>query len=68
MYTDLQAKVVTDIIGDYFNIYRGGKQVDLLLSLMFICIFGQLHRNMNWIDKGIKTDGCYLTGLRFADE
>lgn len=59
--------MLTNIIGDYFGIYRGVKQGDPLSSPNFIYILeNYTDRNMNWIDKGIKIDGCYLSDLRFA--
>ena len=68
MYTNLKARIITDKMGDYFDINRGVKQGDLLSPLLFICALEQIFRTLDWSNRGILVGGERLSNLRFADD
>ena len=68
MYTNLKARVTTDISGEFFNIGKGVKQGDPLSPLLFNSALEEMFKNLKWEGKGIKINGSYLNNLRFADD
>ncbi len=68
IYTDLQAKIITDIEGESFEIRRGVKQGDPMSPLLFNCALDRIFRNLKWETKGIRINGDLLNNLRFADD
>ena len=68
MYTDLRARLVTDIKGEYFSIEKGVKQGDSLSPIIFNATLEQIFRNLNWEGRGINVNGNFLSNLRFADD
>ncbi len=68
IYTDFEAKIITDTEGLSFEIRRGGvRHVDPISSLLFNCALDKLVRNLNWETKGIQINGALLNNLRFAE-
>lgn len=68
MYTNLEARILTEKTGEYFCITKGVKQGDPLSPLLFICALEEVFRKLNWEQKGIKINGEILNNLRFADD
>ncbi|XP_042858321.1 uncharacterized protein LOC122244473 [Penaeus japonicus] len=51
-----------------FQLKRGVKQGDTSSPQLFTACLEKFFRNLEWERKGIKTDGEYLSHLRFADD
>jgi len=68
MYTNVKARVVTDVKGSYFNIEKGVKQGDPLSPILFNTALEEVFRKLEWENKGILINGKKLSNLRFADD
>ena len=69
MYTNLEARIITDRIGEYLVIGKGVKQGhDPLSALLFICPLEQIFKKLNWDDEGILVNGERLNNLWFSDD
>ena len=68
MYTNVKARVVTDVKGRYFNIEKGVKQGDPLSPILFNTALEEVFRKLDWENKGISINGKKLSNLRFADD
>ncbi len=68
LYSNIEARIITDKEGNYFKISKGVKQGDPLSPLLFNCALEEVFRNINWEGKGVKINGKYLNNLRFADD
>lgn len=68
MYRNVKSRIITDKIGNYFNIERGVKQGDPLSPLLFNCALEEIIKQTKWNEKGILINGERLNNLRFADD
>ena len=68
MYTNLKARILTDVVGQSFNINRGVKQGDPPSPILFAAILEEIFKKLQWSNKGIMIDGIILNNLRFADD
>ncbi|CAG7718362.1 unnamed protein product, partial [Allacma fusca] len=60
LYSELKARIITEMEGEYFDVGKGVKQGDPLSSLLFISSLEEIFRKLNWEKKGIVIDGSYL--------
>ncbi|XKL63185.1 hypothetical protein PGB90_005549 [Kerria lacca] len=67
-YTNLKARIITDITGPYFSIEKGVRQGDPLSPILFNSILEKIFKNLDWGDKGISINGEKVSNLRFADD
>lgn len=63
MYTDLKARVRTDVTGSYFNVSKGVRQGDPLSPILFNCLLEEVFRTLNWEKKGLNIQGEYIKDL-----
>jgi len=68
LYNGVQARISTDVMGEYFKIGKGVKQGDPMSSTPFNCLLEEVFRKLEWSDKGVSVNGSYLNNLRFADD
>jgi len=69
LYKDLNARIITEVEGQYLEIKRGVRQGDHLLSpILFDSMLEEIFRNLDWRDRGINVNGVKITNLRFADD
>ena len=68
MYENAKARIVTDVVGEYFKINRRVKQGDPLSPLLFNTSLEKIFRNLNLEKSGSKIEGKHLNNLRFADD
>ena len=68
MYTDLKARIITDVKGELFGIKKGVKQGDPLSPIIFCAALEEIFKKLNWENKGTRINGTYLSNLRFADD
>ena len=66
MYENIQARISTDIEGEYFKIKKGVRQGDPQSPILFNVALEETFRSLKWAKKGIKIEGEYLNNLRFA--
>ena len=48
-----EARIITDVTGEYFKMGNGVKQGDPLSPLLFNCTLEEIFRNIDWAEKGI---------------
>ncbi len=68
MYSNTKAYIKLDKVGPKFEIEKGVKWGDPLSINLFNSVIEEIFWEMDWENKGIKTDGKWLNNLRFADD
>ena len=68
LYTDLEARIITDTTGNYFKIRKGVKQGDPMSSMLFNVALEEVFKSLDLENKGLKINGEFLNNLRFADD
>ncbi len=68
IYLGIKAKIITDVVGNSFEINKGVGQGDPVSPLLFNCALDEIFKNLNWENKGIKINREFLNNLRFTDD
>lgn len=68
IYSNNYSQVKLETKGSKIKIERGVRQGDPLSPKLFIAVLENIFQNLNWKNKGIKINRCYLSHLRFADD
>lgn len=68
IYKNNRAYLSLDKNGRCYKIEKGVKQGCPLSPDLFNAVLQGIFNELNWEERGIKINGCYLTNLRFADD
>lgn len=68
IYANSTSKVKLENRGEVISIERGVRQGDPLSPKLFIAVLENIFRKLDWSNKGVLINGCYINHLRFADD
>lgn len=68
IYSDSEARIQLETLGNKFKIERGVRQGDPLSPKLFSAVLENVFRKLDWSDYGLNIDGAKLNHLRFADD